>query len=485
MKQMKKFKYLKLISLSIVCIVIMTACDDFLDVEPKGLVIANDIEHYNGLFNNTVMVNYMNYTPGAEGFSSRGSSDANLAIFLSAETMLADPYSNSLITRYRNAFAWSDEDYYLPGEEAPEWEAFYIRNYTYNLIIDEVMDADGGTEQEKKALQAEARANRALLHFMVLNFFSKPYNQSTAASDPGIPIITVPNATTRGNTRSSVQEVYDFIISDLETAIPDLPEQTTSRLRLARAAGKYILGQTYLFMGKYDEALIELNDSKELTQNSLVPIDLYDYNTMIAQWQFFPIFPPILPNSHDDQEGIYQQRVSLFSTQSSVFLDTTYSSLYDITDMRGKLFGYQALFGPSTFPYKSRVAPSQVNYGPSVPNLYLMLAECKARTDDVDGAKADLEAFRSNRMPASSATVDITDQNEMIRFIIDERLREYACTGVFWFDIRRLWNDPLFSDRTYTHTDIDGSTYTLSADRLVLRIPPEILQYNPGMEDNP
>lgn len=483
---MKKFKYIKLISLSIACVFITTACEDYLDVEPKGLVIANDIEHYNGLFNNTVMVTYMNFTPGVGGFAVGGNSDANLGVFLSGETMLVDPYSNSLIPRYRNAFAWSDEDYYLPGEDAPEWEAFYTRIYTYNLIIDEVMDANGGTEQEKKALQAEARANRALLHFMVLNFFSKPYNQSTASSDPGIPIITVPNAAARGNTRSSVQEVYDFIITELEAAIPDLPEQTASRLRLARAAGKYILGQAYLFMGKYDEALIELNDSKALTQNSLVSIGLYDYNIMISVWQFFPFFPPILPNSHDDQEGIYQQRVSIFPLQSKVFLNPEFESLYDNTDLRyTKLFGYKSAFGPLTSPYKSRLAPSQANYGPSMPNLYLMLAECKARTGDVDGAKADLETFRSTRMPASSATVDITDQNEMIRFIIDERLREYACTGVFWFDIRRLWNDPLFSDRTYTHTDIDGSVYNLTANRLVLRIPPEILEYNPGMEDNP
>lgn len=468
-------------------IIIFTACNDFLDVKPKGKEIASDIEHYNGLFNNFQFINYMNYEPGAGGFSFSADAFPNLSVVMSGESLLASPHSNALSPKYRNAYSWAD-DVYLPDTDVPEWETFYLRNYTYNVIINEVMDATGGTEEEKRALLAEARANRALLHFMVLNFFSKPYDQSSASTDLGIPIITVPDADALGNTRNSVQEVYDFIISELKAAIPDLNEQTISRLRLARAAGKYILGQVYLFMGNYEDALPLLEDAKTLTQNSLVPIGLYDYNVKMSQWKISPIFPPFLPFALDDEEGIFQQRLSMpFAGQ--VFLNPEYESLYGTGDIRfANLFANSAFTfsGFKFYPYRTRVAPSQVNYGPSMPNLYLMLAECKARLGDLSGAEADIETFRSNRMPSANADVVVSSQDDLIRFIIDERFREYACTGLVWFDIRRLWNDPLFSDRTYMHTSIDGTTeHNLTFDRLLLRIPLKILQYNPDMQDNP
>jgi hypothetical protein len=53
-----------------------------------------------------------------------------------------------------------------------------------------------------------------------------------------------------------------------------------------------------------------------------------------------------------------------------------------------------------------------------------------------------------------------------------------------WFDVRRLWNDPLFTGRIYQHRD-DMGTYTLTEDRLTLKIPPYILGLDPSMQDNP
>ncbi|NSL90092.1 RagB/SusD family nutrient uptake outer membrane protein [Chitinophaga sp. Mgbs1] len=87
-------------------------------------------------------------------------------------------------------------------------------------------------------------------------------------------------------------------------------------------------------------------------------------------------------------------------------------------------------------------------------------------------------------MPADKEVVSATTQEEMIRFVIDERIRELACTGQRWFDMRRLSNDPLFKDITYTHT-LGSKTWTLSPERLTLRLPAKILQQNPGMPDTP
>jgi hypothetical protein len=53
-----------------------------------------------------------------------------------------------------------------------------------------------------------------------------------------------------------------------------------------------------------------------------------------------------------------------------------------------------------------------------------------------------------------------------------------------WLDMRRLWFDAAYNNVDKTKT-MDGETFTLTAARLTLRIPPMILQYNPAMIDNP
>jgi len=97
-------------------------------------------------------------------------------------------------------------------------------------------------------------------------------------------------------------------------------------------------------------------------------------------------------------------------------------------------------------------------------------------------------------MPASVSSVPATvsSQEQLIRFIVDERTREFAGTGHRWMDMRRLSLDPIFAADTYTHIlypatglPAGATTFTLSTPRLTLRIPAKILAQNPGMTDNP
>jgi hypothetical protein len=53
-----------------------------------------------------------------------------------------------------------------------------------------------------------------------------------------------------------------------------------------------------------------------------------------------------------------------------------------------------------------------------------------------------------------------------------------------WFDMRRLYKDAKFNNLDRTKK-FDAETFTLRDERLTLKIPPQILQYNPNMVDNP
>ena len=68
---------------------------------------------------------------------------------------------------------------------------------------------------------------------------------------------------------------------------------------------------------------------------------------------------------------------------------------------------------------------------------------------------------------------------------VEERMREFIGFGNSWFDMRRLWNDPDFQYMKAWYTHTDGTTeYTLSADRLVMEIPPVILSWHPEYANN-
>ncbi|WP_160713315.1 RagB/SusD family nutrient uptake outer membrane protein [Chitinophaga solisilvae] len=479
----KRLLYISLISAAMAG----SSCNKFLDVVPKGKDTPRTLEHYNGLLNSTALVNYADVVQ-AENGSTTTKGTAVVSVMM-GDDLITDPlFLQVMGPSVANAYTWQ-ADIFRPEDDVAEWGAFYGQNYVYNLIANNVM-AVAGNEEKKRQVRAEARAARALMHFMLVNYFGKPYNAATAAGDPGIPVVKEANANGTIPPRSSVQEVYDFIISELQAAIPDLPEITPMRLRMGQAAGYYLLGQTYLTMGRYEAALKALESCRAAVAKSHVPVRLYDYNQMMPQWTS-PALPQYgvfgHPTQFDNEENIYLKQINIldFVFGNVAMLSPAAEEKFDPADLRLKFFyNKDYLTGSMTLPYKLRNSPIAINIGAGLPGLYLMLAECEARTGNLAAAAADLLTLRKSRMPADKAVVSATTREEMIRFVIDERIRELACTGQRWFDMRRLSNDPIFKDITYTHT-LGSKTWTLSPERLTLRIPAKILQQNPGMPDNP
>ena len=85
----------------------------------------------------------------------------------------------------------------------------------------------------------------------------------------------------------------------------------------------------------------------------------------------------------------------------------------------------------------------------------------------------------------SPVPASVTTDDDLVRFIVDERMREYMMTGLRWFDLRRLWNDPLFPDLKSACTHTDGTNvYTLTEERLTYRIPPQVLDFSSDWTDN-
>jgi hypothetical protein len=481
MKQVFQYKWLT--ALLLIAVTLPACKKDFLEINPKGKLIATKTVEYDAfLYGIPLSASMQVVTPMGD------------------ELAALQPYFSTMPVQHARLFRWQD-DIYDPAAPAPEFRDHLALLYSYNKVINEVMASTEGTEQQKKALYAEGLAGRAWTYFWLINLYGKPYNASSSATDLGFPIITKADATETNFARASVKEVYDFMVADLTEAIPNLPAQTTHRLRMSKPAAEGLLGKVYVFMGKYNEALVQLNAAIAGMSSSSIPVGLYDYNVTFGPGgSFLPVGSngPVQPTALDNKESFMaRQSENRWSSGSNeLLINPKTVALYDSSDLRRKF--YARAPRNSTTPYPlgmlRRTAPGFYKTGVVVPDLYLLSAECKARLNDLAGAKEDVETLRKNRMPAANAIVPTaiaSDRKALVAFILEERIREFALLGSRWLDMRRLSVDPEFSSTvgtTHTLYSASGtveSNFTLRPERLVLRLPLVVIEKNPGMEDNP
>lgn len=457
----------------------------FLETNPKGSLIAKTSSDYNLMLNNLNLISI----PGT-----------NAQVTMGDEIAAVDPYFSASVLKTQRTFLYKPV-IYEPNEDAGETLIPLQNVYLFNKIINEVPNATDGTPQLRLSIAAEARACRAWTYFLLINYYGKPYRATSASADPGFPIIEAADVTATKFERASVQAVYDFIIKDLTTAIPNLPTQITTRIRMSKPAAEAILGKVYLFMGRFSDALPMLNAAMTDMADQPTPVRLYDYNNEFkTNGVFLPVNTingPAWPFIVNNVEVMYAKQFADNWTVSNDEIVTTpqTAALFGPTDLRLKFYSNSTYSAQQPYPVPGMLRHNSMVYAPfgvQVNELYLLRAEAKCRISDLLGAKADVEALRVKRMPAADASVPAAtaaSQILLLKFILDERIREFAVQGYRWFDMRRLSVDPLFQGTAYTHTEYSTTgaptLYTLTPDRLTLQIPPKLMNQNPDLVNNP
>ncbi len=475
--------------------IFLTACKkEFLETDPKGRLIAKKIQDYELLLNGRTLqarasqIVMSDEVAGFEPLFSVGNTGV--------------PWADDL-----RAFAWED-DIYIDPLANDEYLTISMSLYASNKIINEVMDAEGGTVAQKQSIRAEAQAIRAFLYFQLVNYYGKPYAKETSGTDLSVPIIKQADVTQTKFERATVQAVYELIESDLKEAIPALPSYISHRVRMSKTTADALLGKVYVHMGRFDEAIPHLEASLEGFTKASIPVGLYDFQKELAPGgSFFPNMPPMGPSR---MQNVYADREIMFLNQTLSFyvfasggivLSPETVGLYAQSDRR--LDFSVGLPFPSIpgavppYPLGMRRGWGRsgvVSVGINAPDVYLLLAECKARKGELGSAVTQLEYLRKNRMSGTDAQIPTAiagNEQELVRFILDERIREFALLGERWFDMRRLSVDPIYSNMVkYQHLvyNQDGTvarTYTLKPERLTFRLPIGITQTNPELPQNP
>jgi len=385
------------------------------------------------------------------------------------------------------------------------WGACYSSIAYANLVITRITGSEV-SEATQKVFTDEAKFIRAYSYFNLVRIYG------------GVPKyekeITDLNEVYEVG-RSSVEDIYDFIISDLTDAA-DIDSERTSE-QAAEAKGKAtsdvvkaLLGKVYLQQHDYSNAIATLSDLITNSGLSLEenPENLYDaddpYNnneTMLAinyervsgqsspftNWTLPKFSSGILPNvtSSDNGDGEYNIEPSILAKFS---LQDKRRSLIDSADIT---VGADVIRYYYTKKYLD-LETTSAGYSAAdfivlrYADVLLMYADALNQNDQTSGAYTYINEVRSRAGLGPLPTGYTKDQ--MNDALANERQLEFFLEGDRWFDLSYRGIDYLektlnsFFPDSYNTTDASIEDYEelfpLPADEVDLK--PDVLTQNSG-----
>lgn len=458
---------IKLIIIAAFILIGFGSCKKYLDANPiKGKVIPKTLSDYEEFLNDILL-------------SQSG--------YIYAEFMTDDILIGTVTApttdRTSRSYTWQKE-LLLATDDDAEWNSPYNYIYICNLVLDNLQSAEQGNDQTRNRLRAEALTQRAYYFFSLANLYGKDYVAQTAASDLSVPIMLHADLEIKAS-RATVQQVYDQITADLNTAIniADFPEEGRNYIHPGKLAAMALLSRVYLFKGDYENALKYAN--LVLAKKST----LFDWNTLSFSNPLKPTAATIQNNPlpQNNIENVYTKTASNAGLFTRFMASTDLLGVLDQKDLR-YVFNFTRL--TSTGAPSTSVNPDYLgttpNFSIGVPEMMLIKAECLARSGDKDGAVSLLNALRIKRFkPADYVALTATSADDALLKVLSERRRELLFRGLRWFELKRLNRDERFK-KTITRT-VGGQTYSLEpgSDRYQLQIAPKIISINPLIIQNP
>lgn len=335
------------------------------------------------------------------------------------------------------------------------WAAGYSAINAVNILIDNLAKTNVISEELTRQYIAEAKFVRALAYFNLCQIYARPFNYDPASL--GLPLRLVPIRTAGQNdlARSTVAEVYQQILMDLNEAEMDLPESyTTAALNSSRAHKATAIAfktRVYLHRNEYAKVLEEA--SKMIT-----PTPPFKYQSASIVHELESNYLNLFTGSYTGVESImsipflnastetpaaqyalafsYLGQPILFLTENSI---VEHPALNDPKDIRSQLISTNAAklkvlrkFAITTAPFRDYVPV--IRYA----EVLLNCAEAAAQMDDLDLAVNILKAVRNRSNPDYVFDAsEIGTKEKIIESIYTERRIEFLGEGLRLQDIQR------------------------------------------------
>ncbi len=310
------------------------------------------------------------------------------------------------------------------------WVASYAGIQRANIILNRIGQAEFD-ESSKSVIEGESKFIRALFYFYLVRFFGDVPLILDEIVDPTVAF---------AHTRTSTEEVYSQIISDLtdaETLLPDIIEDSNFG-RPSKWAAKGILAKVHLTQKKYTEAknkLLEVINSKKyrLLDNYE---DVFEYSDdgndeIIFAVRFMKSTNgagyPYQNVNHDFQCSASNDFMSSFSEDPRLHatIDTSNVGIFYST----KKISLE--LGTDNTTSINRIVLRMAD-------IYLMMAEVLNETNGgIDQVLNYLNMVRKRAGLEDYLSTEFSSKEEILDAILDERRIEFSFEDSRWFDLLR------------------------------------------------
>ncbi len=365
----------------------------------------------------------------------------------------------------------------------------YAQINEINYALKYAPEVEGLSDAERTRIVGEMYFLRALAYHDLVKVYAYEPDQIVDGFDLGVIIRTEPTETVEQadfRPRSTVQDVYNLINSDLDEAITRLSQEDRGnpffgtlaaaqalKARVALYAGEWedaesyataAMGNTSARLATADEVPTMFNNSSDPTVESIFEVrfrstESLGVNSAISSLLTPPGHYDVLPSQELLDSIGDDARAELYP------LDT------DIEEYGGEATGHRMV---------RKYDQSVATYADNMPvirysEMLLTRAEARAEMNEDDDALDDLNLLLENRGRDTFESVPA----DLIGEILEERRRELAFEGHRWHDMKRRGMDIVKPAELNLPVLEYGVTQTLA------QIPTSQVSLNPDLVQNP
>jgi len=415
----------------------LSACNKQLDTAPSNAV-SEDI----------VLKNIANLSTISEGtwaammddfYGGTYSNPGYKTIALTSDAMANDVALITTKYGFPTAYRFTQMNDKTQARVSAIWGQLYKVINNSNIIIANVDKVEGDTDA-KNALKGQALALRANTYLTLASFYQFSYLKDSLAKTA--PIYTTPTtATTSGNPKASLKEIYELIFSDLLQAKDLLAGyDRAAKYKINADVVNGLLARAYLNTGRWEQAAAAADEAQKnypLMAPSEYSKGFNDVNNTEWIWGH-----PEIPSQSDGSYSFHFLDVSSSSSYYYSFMaDPFFGELFEDGDIRKTLFSWdgsaaarEGYLQYKKFKFRADQTADLVLMRSA--EAILIKAEGYARAGNLpEGIKA-LNQLRNARGAKAFDEADANQEN-LIREILIERRKELWGEGFGLSDIIR------------------------------------------------
>jgi len=316
---------IKILLLAILTISITSCSEDFLETKPTDAISSNDAlataENMALILNGLHRFLYAQPQTLISGSTSTRSGNHfwvpmgdNLA-----GGLIHSANANNL--GWRDTMQWVDHTLEISTTTEQLWYQRYHIIASANAIINKATDGSIPEDDRLKEIIGQAYTYRAYAYLSLVQHYAKGYLIGNPSTDPGVPILFASEAPFTSEPRSTVQEVYDLCMADVDTAISYFEEATPRpsgsaddksqlnidvayglKARIALNSGQWRIAADAAIAARQDYPIMNEEDWKSGFNTTLLPEVIWGSNVITTETTFFRSYFYLMSNTFNGSQ---------------------------------------------------------------------------------------------------------------------------------------------------------------------------------------